>query len=84
MKVAANVRDLGAHLNVHAATRCGTAVERIERALCVIKRLSGLQIDAKKKMIALKTKVWPMAMYGCEATAWPKAQGKQLAAQALN
>eukprot|EP00969_Alexandrium_andersonii_P218544 9653486-Alexandrium_andersonii.AAC.1 len=35
-------------------------------------------------MLALKTKVWPMALYGCKATAWPKAQGKQLAAQALN
>eukprot|EP00969_Alexandrium_andersonii_P252033 11139204-Alexandrium_andersonii.AAC.1 len=35
-------------------------------------------------MLALETKVWPMAVYGCEATACPKAQGKQLAAQALN
>eukprot|EP00969_Alexandrium_andersonii_P105402 4650717-Alexandrium_andersonii.AAC.1 len=25
-----------------------------------------------------------MALYGCEATVWPKAQGKQLGAQALN
>eukprot|EP00969_Alexandrium_andersonii_P289284 12786611-Alexandrium_andersonii.AAC.1 len=25
-----------------------------------------------------------MALYGCEATAWPRARGKQLAAQALN
>eukprot|EP00969_Alexandrium_andersonii_P082328 3628744-Alexandrium_andersonii.AAC.1 len=35
-------------------------------------------------MLALKTKVWPMALYGCGATAWPTAQGKQLAAQAFN
>eukprot|EP00969_Alexandrium_andersonii_P098754 4357438-Alexandrium_andersonii.AAC.1 len=54
MKVATNVRDLGAHLNVHAATRCGAAAERIERALCAIKRLAVQPIDSEKKLLALK------------------------------
>eukprot|EP00969_Alexandrium_andersonii_P131913 5833534-Alexandrium_andersonii.AAC.1 len=34
--------------------------------------------------MCIRDRVWPMALYGCEATAWPKAQGKRLAAQALN
>eukprot|EP00969_Alexandrium_andersonii_P322756 14260151-Alexandrium_andersonii.AAC.1 len=76
MKVAADVRGLGAHLNVHAAARRGNAVEMIGRALSVIQRFASLSTVSKKKTLALKTKVWPMALYGCEATASPKAQGK--------
>eukprot|EP00969_Alexandrium_andersonii_P340994 15072497-Alexandrium_andersonii.AAC.1 len=43
-----------------------------------------MPIDWRKKPLAVKTKVWPMALCSCEATAWPKAVGKQVAAQALN
>eukprot|EP00969_Alexandrium_andersonii_P087279 3850277-Alexandrium_andersonii.AAC.1 len=43
-----------------------------------------MTIDWHKKLRAVKTKVWPMAVYGCEATAWSKAIGRQVAAQALN
>ena len=84
MKVTTDIRDLGAHLSLHASTRCGTAAERIARALRSIKRLDVLPLDAKKRMLVLKTKIWPMATYGCEATAWPRAQARQLSAQALN
>eukprot|EP00969_Alexandrium_andersonii_P007527 327267-Alexandrium_andersonii.AAC.1 len=43
-----------------------------------------MPIDWRKKLLAVKTKVWPMVLYGCESTAWPRASGKQVAAQALN
>eukprot|EP00969_Alexandrium_andersonii_P135063 5974974-Alexandrium_andersonii.AAC.1 len=64
MRVATDIRDLGAHLSVHAATRCGTAAQRASRGLSVLKRLAVMPIDWRKKLLAVKTKVWPMALYG--------------------
>eukprot|EP00969_Alexandrium_andersonii_P310103 13704001-Alexandrium_andersonii.AAC.1 len=56
MRVAADIRDLGARLSVHAATRCGTAVQRATRGLGVLKRLAAMPIDWRKKLLAVKTK----------------------------
>eukprot|EP00969_Alexandrium_andersonii_P043394 1902960-Alexandrium_andersonii.AAC.1 len=61
MKVATNVRDLGAHLNVHAATRCGTAVERIERALLVSRGLPACRSIARRRCLLSRQRSgqWP-------------------------
>eukprot|EP00973_Karenia_brevis_P008086 1095678-Karenia_brevis.AAC.1 len=52
MKVATNIRDLGARLSVHAATRCGAATQRAGRGLSVLKRLAAMPINWHKKLLA--------------------------------
>ena len=63
MKATTDIRDLGAHLSLHAATRCGAAAERVARALRLIKRLGVLPLDAKNGCWCSKRKLWPMATW---------------------
>ncbi len=82
MPVIRDFRCLGAHLNTTGIRKAATLVKRFGRAGAMLRRLRRIPISAAAKAKAVRTIVYPAAMYGIGAVQVTRAKMANLAAAA--
>ena len=60
------VRDLGAHLNLHSNSNANTNTKRFQKATEMAKRLEWLNFTRDSRIHVIKTNILPLALYGSE------------------
>merc|ERR1712242_601393 len=83
LKVAHDVRDLGAHINTIRAARSGTMKRRGEEVLPLANRLRYMPAPRSKKAQVVSGKIYPKALYGCEVITPPANLLRDLAPQII-